>query len=515
MYRIFKPVADTYITDKVVRKQSRTSANVGLAATIDLFVLHGITFSGSQANHELSRALVKFDLSDLQEDFDAGKIDISSSAFNCTLKMFDVYGGQPTPDNFALRLYPLAREFQEGIGRDVVLFQDNDASNFLTATFVGSTPNLWFLSGANQKGTYGAANIDVFSSASFGTAGLINTSVTQSFTTGLENLSMDVTRLISATLAGLIPHYGFRISFDEFYEDAQATKFVKRFGSTNASDPYVHPQLVIKYDDSINSHESNFLFDVTGTLVLYNYVRGELKNFLSGASATPITGSNSMILKLVTPVSTSNGFIDYETHITASQHRINSNNTTGIYSATFALSSANTYFNTKIRQSGSINFSQVWTSIDRTVPFYSGTLTVYPEFGTTGPSVPKRYRVNITNMAEEYAADDIARMRLFIFDHTTPTFKLVKTPIELPSIILDKVYYSVRDAMTNEVIIPFDTEYSSTKLSSDSQGMYFDVWMSSLINGRAYIVDILLIEGTRRTIYRNVGSTFRVLTTGA
>ena len=45
-------------------------------------------------------------------------------------------------------------------------------------------------------------------------------------------------------------------------------------------------------------------------------------------------------------------------------------------------------------------------------------------------------------------------------------------------------YYSVRDAETNEVIIPFDTEY--TKLSANNEGMYFDLWMEGLQPERYY-----------------------------
>jgi len=45
-------------------------------------------------------------------------------------------------------------------------------------------------------------------------------------------------------------------------------------------------------------------------------------------------------------------------------------------------------------------------------------------------------------------------------------------------------YYSVRDAETDEVIIPFDTEY--TKLSANSDGMYFDLWMEGFQPERYY-----------------------------
>ena len=45
-------------------------------------------------------------------------------------------------------------------------------------------------------------------------------------------------------------------------------------------------------------------------------------------------------------------------------------------------------------------------------------------------------------------------------------------------------YYSVRDVETDEVIIPFDTEY--TKLSANSEGMYFDLWMEGFQPERYY-----------------------------
>jgi len=45
-------------------------------------------------------------------------------------------------------------------------------------------------------------------------------------------------------------------------------------------------------------------------------------------------------------------------------------------------------------------------------------------------------------------------------------------------------YYSVRDAETDEVVIPFDTSY--TKLSADSNGMYFDLFIEGLQPERYY-----------------------------
>ena len=45
-------------------------------------------------------------------------------------------------------------------------------------------------------------------------------------------------------------------------------------------------------------------------------------------------------------------------------------------------------------------------------------------------------------------------------------------------------YYSLRDGETDEIIIPFDTSF--TKLSADSEGMYFDLYMEGLQPERYY-----------------------------
>ena len=45
-------------------------------------------------------------------------------------------------------------------------------------------------------------------------------------------------------------------------------------------------------------------------------------------------------------------------------------------------------------------------------------------------------------------------------------------------------YYSLRDATTEEIIVPFDTSY--TKLSADGEGMYFDLHMEGLQPERYY-----------------------------
>ena len=60
-------------------------------------------------------------------------------------------------------------------------------------------------------------------------------------------------------------------------------------------------------------------------------------------------------------------------------------------------------------------------------------------------------------------------------------------------------YYSLRDAITDEVVIPFDTSY--TKLSADGEGMYFDLWMEGLQPERYYTLQFRIDSNEGINIY--------------
>jgi hypothetical protein len=123
MYRVITASSDTYITNKIINNRYRaTDANTGQAGTLDLFKLYGESThptSGSEGLIELSRILVKFDHNKIKSMNDNGLIDITDSSFKATLKLHDVYGGETTPNNFKCIVFPLAKKFDEGIGRDI------------------------------------------------------------------------------------------------------------------------------------------------------------------------------------------------------------------------------------------------------------------------------------------------------------------------------------------------------------------------------------------------------------
>lgn len=512
MYRSFKADRDSYITDRIIRGSARTDANLGKAGTLDLFKLYGQNKSGSASMNELSRLLVHFDIDNLREDFANGKFDITSPSFKCYMKLHDVYGGQNTPTNYDVKVYPLSRSWTEGRGNDVVYYQDSDVVNFITASFVNGSASTWYMSGANAKGLLGSQDIDVVASGNFG-YGIVDTFATQSFVDGTEDLLVDVTKIVSATLVGLMPDHGFRVSFDETYENDNRTRFVKRFGSRQAINPAVRPQLIVKYDDSRINHKSAFYFDSQGTLFLNNYVRGVPTNLVSGSQLSPVTGSNCMLLKLWTRYS---GSSEYSYYATASQHTVGTYPSVGVYSATFVVPTspgAVQSLITKARLTGSttpVVFNEVWTSLDETVAYYSGSLSVRTTNATSVTTNPRRYQVNIPNVQSSYAEDDVARFRTFVYDRSNPFYRYVRVPQEEPSVVVE-THYSVRDVIADTTVIPFDRVHNSTRMSSDGEHMYFDVWMDCLIPNRTYAIDVMIVDGNEVEIYYDVSPAFNVM----
>jgi len=497
MLKILKSDKDTYITNKVIKGKRQLNANVGLAGTLDLFKLYGASLSGSFKNTELSRILIHFDLDPLRSLISSGKIDINDPSFWCKLHLKDVYGSQPTPTNFQVSVFPLSASFDEGIGRNVTYYSDYDVSNWLTSS-LGST---WFVSGCGLA-------VDSLTSGDYITSSvsIADTEVAKTLVMGAEDLIVDVTSIVSATLSGELPDSGFRISFKKDIEDNNRTYFVKRFGSRNAYDVSKQPRLIVGFDDSIEDDTQNLTFDTPCSLTLYNYSAGNLSNIVSGSSLTQVTGDNCVILKLTTSYSGST----YTVTSSGSQFKYGSLPVSGTYQATFTLLSTDPIFSTKISQSGSVDFTPVWSSIDGTVAYATGSKVTAHLPVRTGKKSSKKYVVSVTDLRDSYPKDAPVTVRLNIFDQTNPMIKVSRIPVESPSTVVKNAYYQVREVGTNEVFIPFDESKNSTKVSSDSSGMFFEFDTSNLLVGRAYVIDVLLASDGRKDVYSNASPVFRI-----
>jgi len=501
MFKILRPSKDAYITNRVVNDDQQVYGNVGGAGSLDLFKLYGITSTDDVPNTELSRLLIKFDLSSLQELVESGQVDTNSPTFSCKLRLHDVYGGQPTPSNFVVSAYPLSASFDEGLGRDVIFYSDIDTCNWLSGSYVEGA---WYVTGCGGRGHENSACDYITASAAIKSGASLRSD--QTFTLGTEDLDIDVTTIVSATLSGLLPDEGFRISFSEAIETDLRTYYVKRFASRTAFNEDLRPKIYVRYDDSVQDDTNDLYMDAQSYLFMYNYVRSAGANIMS--SSTEITGSNSLMLRLQTQIS--GGSLSL--YFTGSQHYSGINPQTGIYSASVLIPSTHPLLIPQWHASGSLTFTPIWQSLDGSVPFLTGSsITVRPPMRGAQSLGPKRLVVTSLGLRDAHRQDEQSVIRINIFDHTSPmTFTPVKVPTEIPGISVRDVHYQIRDAITDRIAIPFDLATNSTRLSNDTAGMYFKLDMSNLTPGRSYVIDVMVVTANNQQLYKATSPPFNV-----
>lgn len=509
MYRLFSIIKDGYITDKIIAGSGSVTSNVGQAGTLDLFKIWTQVTSGSTPTIEKSRILLQVNIPALQA-LTGTILDITNSSFKCYLSLVDVYGGQTTPSNFTLSLVPLSRSWDEGRGIDVIAFRDLDSANWVTASVVGGTPTAWAVTGAEGVGTDYLSGYEV----------------QQTFARGDENLLMDVTTLVSATMVGILPDRGWRLSYSSSLEQDTNSYFVKRFGSRHTLNPLLHPKLILKFDDYLQDDSNQALFGQSNIIRTYNKVRGQYANFVSGS--TSITGSNSLKLVLVASksinVTTSSWQQNFSASITYTTQSISyfSQSFTASLSSLgnlplmgyyYALVNLNPQTTSSLAAflSGSKNatFQSYWTSLDDTILFSSGALLTF-SLSETEESVgaERNFVVNVTNLKHEYVQDQVVRFKVFIQERNTelPAFRIPQTT---KSLILNNMSWRLVNAFSRTVVIPFDSTY--TRLSSDGIGMYFDMYMSDLDPQTVYEIEFQINENGRNYFICNEGYRFKVV----
>lgn len=501
MYIIATASADTYITNKIVDGLRVEDANVGRAGTLDLFKLYGETISGSIENHrELSRILIKFDIARLIE-LTSGTIDINSNSFKANLRLKSVSTNLPVPKNFTVSVFPLAKSFEEGDGRDVSGFTDIGVANFLSSS-IGEG---WALSGAYASGAVGDSNVDYYASGNLQDGlGFRNLEVTQNFLIGNEDLFIDVTDILSASVANIIPSHGFLIAFTGSQEDDAITRFVKRFASRHVTQQSLRPRLEIGFNDSIFDSHASAYFDSSGSLYLRNYVGSSAQNLLSASN--PITGNNCLQIVLSTG--------SYAKVISASQESIGGYPKVGSYFGSFFISaqdqgivSGSVKLADHIAASGSIIFSETWKSLDGSVTFLSTHLTCSITNVDSFNAVPNQIVIKTTNSKSKYHKNSSYKLRVFAFDpYYEPT--VVRVPKSIKS-LYPETYYRIRD-IEGEVYIPFDKMGGSTRLSNDEGGMFFNLYTDGLPEGRLLTIDYLIFDRGNEYIVEDKNVKFTV-----
>jgi hypothetical protein len=107
--------------------------------------------------------------------------------------------------------------------------------------------------------------------------------------------------------------------------------------------------------------------------------------------------------------------------------------------------------------------------------YNTGSLSVI-----TSPSIV----ATLDNNQSEYQQDSIQRFRVNVRDKF-PARAFTSTSVYLINKALPtSSYYQIKDLDTEEIVVDYDTTY--TKISCDSTGMYFDIYMNGLEPERYY-----------------------------
>ena len=538
MYRILKADKDAYVTNKYIFSSrptlSRsTDANVGSAASLDLYKLYNETDvpSGS-SGIELTRLLLHFDLDPLRA-LTGSYLNYTSASFKAYISLKDVYSGKTVPSNFTIVSYPLAKDWDEGRGTDVVGYRDLDAVNWFTASVNNGVITTWVSGGVGYGGDLSSSlslSMDYFNTStkpSFPT-GSVPLARSQSFQLGTEDLLIDVTPVISGVLAGLIPDYGFRLSFSGSQETDSVTRFVKRFASRHTKNSTKHPRLIVKYDDSFFDNQADLYFDYQNKIGLYYTPFGTPTNFLSGS--TVISGSGSIKLELIASKSgyvtattyssthqmsisfTSASWSRFSITVTGSQVAYGGFYQSGSYYADVYLNFSTAGLSGVLDNQSQAKFLPVWKSVDGTVVYSTGSYVTFKRLrGNTTGIAQRNYVVSVPHLRETYMNTDVVSLRVLVTDFD-PTLESYFLPAKGAPKLFTNMHWRLIDPYTKDVLIPFDLDDNGTKMSADGEGMFCKLYMEDLPLNRPLELQFLIRENGGSQLIENQGFIFRVVT---
>ena len=124
-------IADNTITNQynAALSTQRTSANAGLADSLEVFKIYGQV---TNASVEQTRILIKFPINEttlpteirtIKQDRDAGILPAKDSV-KFFMKLCNVEHPETAPRNFKLVAHPLRRAWDEGLGIDLDEYSD-------------------------------------------------------------------------------------------------------------------------------------------------------------------------------------------------------------------------------------------------------------------------------------------------------------------------------------------------------------------------------------------------------
>ena len=119
------------------------------------------------------------------------------------------------------------------------------------------------------------------------------------------------------------------------------------------------------------------------------------------------------------------------------------------------------------------------------------------------------FALTLGNNKGEFQQDSFQRFRVNVRDqYPSTTFRTTLSYTNskaLPS----SSYWSIKDLDTEEIIVDYDTNY--TKISCDTNGNYFDIYMNGLEPERYYKLLIKAVVANKEVIISDKDYIFKVI----
>lgn len=442
MIKRYTASSDTTITNAYDSSLIRrgTNANMGASDSLEVFYICGQAQTGSM---ELSRVLIKFETDKMQADRTSGVLP-ESGAVNFYLNLFNVAHASTLASDCALSILPVSASWTEGPGLDMEEYQDRYASNWFSA----SNGVSWVAQGG-----------DFLSSPAY----------SYRLSSGIENLSVDITNLVEGWITGSISNHGVCVKLSGSYETGSQSYYTKKFSARGTEYFFSRPTIEARWNSSSMDDRNNFFAsssaagsaENTNTLLFRNNIRGNLVNIPAFETGTVLVHLDS---------SATTGSFGQFGSFTASKLA------TGLYSVSvYAATTASTLYDRWVCGS---------------VCYHTGTVHIRQDREID------QYFCKLSNLKPEYSNNEIAKLRLFTRGKNWhPTVYTKASQLAEPDIIPDLHFCVIRPA-DNTKAIDYDMTVKSTKLSYDASGSFFQVDSSLLEPDYAYEIRFKTEEGT-------------------
>tara|TARA_Y100001937_G_C7130282_1_gene336989 strand:- start:429 stop:2357 length:1929 start_codon:yes stop_codon:yes gene_type:complete len=324
----------------------------------------------------------------------------------------------------------------------------------------------------------------------------------QTFETGLENFTVDITPLVERWIKGAgngsppgIANYGIGVKLTSSQEafgvaqlvqassdkptqnirDGATTSFyTKRFFSRGTQYFFKRPLIQAKWDSRRFDHRGQFFISSSlakseniNDLFFYNYVRGRLRSINSSDSVTVSIYSSSAGKPTGATLKIKN--INNNLQYAVSANEVS----TGVYKARLQVTSSLT------------NLHDVWSLGSQQI--FTGSIEAVPMGSATHPREPVFF-TNITNLQNSYAPLQTARFNLYVREKNWNPTIYTKAIASAPTLTIATASYRVIRTFDDLEVVGHDTGSGllSTGLSFDVSGNYFDFDMRLLEPGYEY-----------------------------